>query len=157
MAFEEVDPAALKGRPAVEVVVDRVRSRTAPSRLTDSVETSYREGGGAAFAVVPARGTAAPERGRSFLGALRVPHLRHRLRDAAAPALLFQQPLRRVPTCNGFGNVVELDMQLGGARPFKTLDRRAPWSRGQAPLSHAPRGAETRRQEDEPRMDVPWQ
>src|SRR4029453_14701769 len=52
VVFEEVDPAALKSRTRLEVVVDRLRIEgDLRSRLTDSIETSYREGGGAAFAV----------------------------------------------------------------------------------------------------------
>ena len=53
VSVDEVDPAALRGRSTVEVVVDRVRIEgDLRSRLTDSIETSYREGGGSAFAVV---------------------------------------------------------------------------------------------------------
>ena len=53
VAFDEVDPAELQSRGTLEVVVDRVRVEgDVRSRLTDSIETSYREGGGAAFAIV---------------------------------------------------------------------------------------------------------
>src|SRR5215510_1322349 len=53
VAIEDVANDALKGRTSIEVVVDRVKvDADVLSRLTDSVETSYREGGGAAFAVV---------------------------------------------------------------------------------------------------------
>ena len=53
VSFDEVDPAALTSKTMLEVVVDRVRIEgDLRSRLTDSIETSYREGGGAAFAVV---------------------------------------------------------------------------------------------------------
>jgi excinuclease ABC subunit A len=51
--FDEIDLASFRTRPTLEVVVDRVRIEgDLRSRLTDSIETSYREGGGAAFAVV---------------------------------------------------------------------------------------------------------
>jgi len=53
VAIEDVASDWLKGRTSIEVVVDRVKlDHDVRSRLTDSVETSYREGGGAAFAVV---------------------------------------------------------------------------------------------------------
>ena len=53
IAFEEIDLATLSGRTTLEVVVDRVRIEgDLRSRLTDSIETSYREGGGAAFALM---------------------------------------------------------------------------------------------------------
>ena len=53
VAFDEADIAALAGQPALAVIVDRI-VRRAPrrlSRLTDSIETAYHEGGGAAFAI----------------------------------------------------------------------------------------------------------
>jgi len=51
--FDEVDRAALKDRTTLDVIVDRLKIEgDLRSRLTDSIETSYREGGGAAFAVV---------------------------------------------------------------------------------------------------------
>jgi excinuclease ABC subunit A len=51
VALEEVDPASIASRSTLEIVVDRVRLEgDMRSRLTDSIETSYREGGGAAFA-----------------------------------------------------------------------------------------------------------
>ena len=65
VAFEEVDPAALRGRASLEVIVDRLRIEgDLRSRLTGSIETSYLEGGGAAFALVlpnPEPGTSNPE------------------------------------------------------------------------------------------------
>src|SRR5919106_6590631 len=63
--FEELEHASLRGRTTLEVVVDRVKIEgDLRSRLTDSIETSYREGGGAAFAVVLPKepGTQNPER-----------------------------------------------------------------------------------------------
>ena len=48
--FEDIDQQSLRGRTTLEVVVDRVKIEgDLRSRLTDSIETSYREGGGAAF------------------------------------------------------------------------------------------------------------
>ena len=52
VAFEDVDAAALKAMTTLRVVVDRVKvSPDARTRITDSVETSYTEGGGAAWAI----------------------------------------------------------------------------------------------------------
>src|SRR5688500_14847269 len=45
--FDEIEPASLKDRTVLQVIVDRVRiDGDLRTRLTDSVETSYREGGG---------------------------------------------------------------------------------------------------------------
>src|SRR6185295_9649722 len=53
VTFDDVDPAALASRPALQVVVDRVQlsGEELRQRLTDSIETAYLEGGGAAWAV----------------------------------------------------------------------------------------------------------
>jgi excinuclease ABC subunit A len=53
VTFDDIDRAALRDKTALDVIVDRVRIEgDLRSRLTDSIETSYREGGGAAFAIV---------------------------------------------------------------------------------------------------------
>ncbi len=53
VTFDDVDPASLRSRSSLEVVVDRLRiDGELRTRLTDSIETSYREGGGSAFAIV---------------------------------------------------------------------------------------------------------
>src|ERR1700704_476235 len=53
VAFDEIDRAALKDQTTLDVIVDRLRIEgDLRTRLTDSIEMSYREGGGAAFAIV---------------------------------------------------------------------------------------------------------
>src|SRR3954468_13757600 len=53
VTLDDVDPAALTDRSILQVVVDRVQvgGDEIRQRLTDSIETSYVEGGGAAWAV----------------------------------------------------------------------------------------------------------
>jgi len=157
LAFEDVDPVALRGRSTLEVVVDRVRIEgNEQSRLTDSVETSYREGGGAAFAIVlPNQETPEPQR-LSFSERFecRVCGIAY---EAPQPRLFsFNNPFGACPTCHGFGNVIELDMNLVVPDPSKTINQGAiePWSkphyRGQlAELKRAARKAGLR-------LDVPW-
>src|SRR4029077_11583596 len=51
--FDEIDRAVLTGRTTLDGIVDRLKIEgDLRSRLTDSIETAYREGGGAAFAIV---------------------------------------------------------------------------------------------------------
>ena len=60
LSLEEVDPAVLKDRPMLQVIVDRVKvDGDLRARLTDSIETAYTEGGGAAFAIELAEGSPA--------------------------------------------------------------------------------------------------
>ena len=147
MAFEEVDPAALKGRAAVEVVVDRVKVEDGLlSRLTDSVETSYREGGGAAFALVLHDGGATERVVFSERFECRTCGIAY---ETPQPRLFsFNNPFGACPTCNGFGNVIELDMHLVVPDPTQDADRRRRGAVEQAALPLAPGRAEARSQED---------
>ena len=71
-------------RSVLQVVVDRLqltRASDLRQRLTDSIETAYLEGGGAAWAVPECRESRIRSQMSSHvLRALRVPHLRHRVR-----------------------------------------------------------------------------
>jgi len=50
--FDDIDPASLAGRAELRVVVDRITIGPGiEHRLTDSIETAYAEGGGAAIGV----------------------------------------------------------------------------------------------------------
>jgi excinuclease ABC subunit A len=127
--FEEIDPASLRGRTTLEVVVDRVKIEgDLRSRLTDSIETSYREGGGAAFAMLLS--DPAPQRlvfserfecrscGLSY--------------EQPQPRLFsFNNPFGACPTCHGFGNIIELDMDLVVPDAAKSINQGAiePWSK----------------------------
>ena len=102
LSLEEVDPAVLKDRPMLQVIVDRIKvDGDLRARLTDSIETAYTEGGGAGFAIEltdPSTGRgvgAGPstrsgrlsgESGAPLQRALRVPPLRDSVRGAAAAA-----------------------------------------------------------------------
>jgi excinuclease ABC subunit A len=52
VTLEDVDPATLRDRPTLQVIVDRLKVEgDQRARMTDSIETAYAEGGGAAFAL----------------------------------------------------------------------------------------------------------
>jgi len=114
LSFEELGPApeALVGAASVAVVVDRLR--VAPevrTRLTDSIETAFHEGDGAAFAVevdqagIPATTHRFSE--RFECRACGIPY------EVPEPRLFsFNNPFGACPTCHGFGNIIELDMNL---------------------------------------------
>ena len=98
VGLEDVDLAALAGRAAIQVVVDRIQiDGEARARLADSIETAYREGGGAAFALQLAFERLRLDDAASVQRAFRVPPLQHHLRRPAAAAVLVQQPVRRLP------------------------------------------------------------
>ena len=166
LPLEEIDPASLRARAALEVVVDRVRIEgDVRSRLTGSIETSYQEGGGAAFAVVlpnaepsnpnPEPGTPDSERlvfSERF--ECRTCDLAY---EAPQPRLFsFNNPFGACPTCRGFGNIIELDMGLVVPDPSRSIDQGAiePWSKPhyRSHLAELKRAA----RKTGVRLDVPW-
>ena len=189
--LEEIDPASLRSGTTLDVVVDRVRIEgDIRSRLTDSIETSYQEGGGAAFAVVirdsgsgirdskeseprapsPESRVPSPE-SRAPSAESRVPNPESRMMfserfecrtcglayEAPQPRLFsFNNPFGACPTCHGFGNIIELDMDLVVPDQAKSINQGAiePWSKPHyraqlAELKRAARKAGVR-------LDVPW-
>ena len=165
-SLDEIDPGMLHGRSSLDVVVDRVLvDGDVRSRLTGSIETAYQEGGGAAFAVVLARvdggdsrehGTEAPERLEfSERFECRTCHLVY---ETPQPRLFsFNNPFGACPTCHGFGNIVELDMELVVPDSRKSIEQGAidPWNKPHyrahlAQLKRAARKATIR-------LDVPWE
>src|SRR5262249_31117111 len=131
-------------------------------RITDSIESAYREGGGAAWAVEPSAVDPSAT-------AHRPPPIAHRFserfecRDCGItyedpqPRLFsFNNPFGACPTCHGFGNVIELDMDLVVPDPSKSIQQGAiePWSKPhyRAQLAELKRAAKKARI----RLDVPW-
>jgi excinuclease ABC subunit A len=154
VAFEELDPALLRARASLEVVVDRLRIEgDLRSRLTDSIETSYREGGGAAFAIVM-READAERIVFSERFECRTCGIAY---ETPQPRLFsFNNPFGACPTCHGFGNVIELDMGLVVPDQSKSINQGAiePWSKPHyraqlAELKRAARKAGIR-------LDVAW-
>jgi excinuclease ABC subunit A len=171
VTFDEIDRAALKDKTTLDVIVDRLRIEgDLRTRLTDSIETSYREGGGAAFAIVlpnPESRTPNPEPPdpRSPIpDPVRVEFSeRFECRtcgiayETPQPRLFsFNNPFGACPTCHGFGNIIELDMDLVIPDRSKTINQGAiePWSKPHyraqlADLKRASRKSGTR-------LDVAW-
>jgi len=153
---DAVSDAAAQDSTSLAVVVDRLRlSADVRSRLIDAVETAFREGDGAAFAVEvddegqPGRVHRFSERFecRPCGIAYEVPQPR---------LFSFNNPFGACPTCHGFGNVIELDMNLVVPDTEKTLGGGAiePWTKPHyrsclVQLKRAAKVAGTR-------LDVPW-
>jgi excinuclease ABC subunit A len=152
VAIDEVDRAALKPRPTLEVVVDRLRIEgDLRSRLTDSIETCYREGGGAAFAVNADTGDRLEFSERFECRTCGITY------ETPQPRLFsFNNPFGACPTCHGFGNIIELDMDLVVPDPTKSINQGAiePWSKPhyRSQLAELKRAARKKGS----RLDVPW-
>ncbi len=157
--FDDIDPAGLD-RSMLQVVVDRVQlnGEDLRQRLTDSIETAYLEGGGAAWAVQSPN----PES--------QIPNpVTHRFserfecracgiayEDPQPRLFSFNNPFGACPTCHGFGNIIELDMDLVVPDPSKSVQQGAiePWTKPhyRAQLADLKRAARKRTI----RLDVPW-
>ncbi len=88
-----------------------------------------------------------PDRADRVLGEVRVPHLRHRLRDAAAAAVLLQQPVRRLRDVQRLRQHHRARHDAGGARPLEVDQPGRHRAVDQAALPQPPRRAEARGEE----------
>ena len=158
LTFDEVasDTERLRDATSLSVIVDRLRvGADVRSRLTDSIETAFHEGDGAAFAIEVDQA-----------GALQTTHRfseRFECRtcgisyEVPQPRLFsFNNPFGACPTCHGFGNIIELDMGLVVPDSGKTINAGAiePWTKPhyrscQAQLKRSAKGGHVR-------LDVPW-
>src|SRR5688500_14268343 len=167
VAFEEVDAAALKAMNPLRVVVDRVKvAADARTRITDSVETAYQEGGGAAWAIQLPDPVDA-ESGVAGSGqAAAITHQFSERFECRTCALAYEDPQPRLfsfnnpfgacPTCHGFGNIIELDQELVVPDPSKSINQGAiePWTKPhyRAQLAELKRAARSQHI----RLDVAW-
>ena len=147
--LEDADTATLKDRASLQVIVDRVKVDVdVRVRLTDSIETAYTEGGGAAFAIAADQVYRFSERFEC-----RECNLQY---EVPQPRLFsFNNPFGACPICHGFGNIIELDMALVVPDTSKSIQQNAiePWSKPhyRAQLAELKRVAKKR-----VRLEVPW-
>jgi excinuclease ABC subunit A len=165
--FDDVEEATLASAASLQVVVDRLRlgpslDDETRTRLTDSVETAYQEGGGAAWAVqLPADSAPAAE-----IDVGPVVHQFSERFDCRVCGITYEDPQPRLfsfnspfgacATCHGFGNIIELDMDLVVPDLSKSLAENAiePWSKPhyRSKLTELKKLAKKHKL----RIDVPW-
>jgi excinuclease ABC subunit A len=154
VSLEEVEPSLLKDRPVLQVIVDRLKvDGDLRTRLTDSIETAYTEGGGAGFAMQLTDGDPVVHRfsERFECRACAIQY------EVPQPRLFsFNNPFGACGVCHGFGNIIELDMDLVVPDPSKSIQQNAiePWSKPHyraqlTELKRAARGGGVR-------LEVPW-
>jgi excinuclease ABC subunit A len=155
--FEDLTPADFEGRPSLAVVVDRLRVEPeARSRITDAVEIAYQEGGGAAW-VVQLGEDGAPDVRHLFSERFECRTCGLSYEDPQPRLFSFNNPFGACPTCHGFGNVIELDLDLVVPDPAKTLAEGAiePWTKPHY-RSYAAELKKMAKARGVP-LDVPWQ
>src|SRR5262245_28063201 len=154
LPFDDIDPKTLAGRSTLQVVVDRVQLGTddQDQRLTDSIETADREGGGAAWA----EQAGAQPIVHQFSERFECRNCGIAYEDPQPRLFSFNNPFGACPTCHGFGNIIELDMDLVVPDPTKSIAQNAiePWSKPhyRAQLADLKRASK----KSKVRLDVPW-
>ena len=132
LSFDDVDVKALASKPVLQVVVDRMQlgSDDERKRLTDAIESAYREGGGAAWVLQMAHGDHG-EHLHLFSERFECRICGITYEDPQPRLFSFNNPFGACPTCHGFGNIVELDMALVVPDPSKSIAQNAiePWSK----------------------------
>jgi excinuclease ABC subunit A len=154
--FEDLTPAQVDTATVLSVVVDRLRTASDQrSRLTDSIEIAYQQGGGAAWAVqLGTEGGADIRHVFSERFECRTCQLPY---ETPQPRLFsFNNPFGACPACHGFGNVIELDVDLVVPDASKTLAQGAiePWTKPHY-RSHLADLKKVARAIGVP-LDVPW-
>ncbi|MGE3492161.1 MAG: excinuclease ABC subunit UvrA [Vicinamibacterales bacterium] len=155
VTFEDVPASALKGASVLRVVVDRVKtSADAQTRITDSIETAYAEGGGSAWALQLA--DAGEPAWHVFSERFECRTCGIPYEDPQPRLFSFNNPFGACPTCHGFGNIIELDLDLVVPDQAKSINQGAiePWTKPhyRSQLAELKRAAKT----NGVRLDVPW-
>jgi excinuclease ABC subunit A len=146
---EQVTTTTLE--PGAVVVVDRVRAtEEARGRLVDALELAFREGGGRAVAEAPRR----PR--RCFTEAFQCEGCGRGFVEPQPRLFSFNNPFGACPSCHGFGNLIEVDLDLVVPDKRRSLAEGAiePWNKPhyrklQAQLRRFARGQGIP-------LDVPW-
>ncbi|MEO8683194.1 MAG: excinuclease ABC subunit A, partial [Vicinamibacterales bacterium] len=169
VAFDDLDPALVRKASVLRVVVDRIKLEgEMRTRLTDSIETAYGEGGGAAWAVQLAEPPVSADAPAGKPAASPKPtwHVFSEKFECRTCGIAYEDPQPRLfsfnnpfgacPTCHGFGNIIELDLELVVPDQNKSINQGAvePWTKPhyRAQLAELKRAAKS----GGVRLDVPW-
>ena len=159
VALDDIDPASLRNRSVLQVIVDRIQltGDDLRQRLTDSIEMAYREGGGAAWAHQNSELRIQNSEFVHFSERFECRTCGIPYEDPQPRLFSFNNPFGACPTCHGFGNIVELDMNLVVPDPKKSIQQGAiePWTKPHyraqlAELKRAARKAKVF-------LDAPWE
>ena len=161
---DDISPAELRDQSTLKVIIDRIKLEgDMRGRLTDSVELAYREAGGTAFAIEDQAGLSAEAPGAKADAKTHVFSERFECQncnltyEAPQPRLFsFNNPFGACQTCHGFGNIIELDLDLVVRDPSKSIAQGAiePWTKThyRAQLAELKRAAKPAGVS----MDIPW-
>jgi len=127
---DELPSLDKKRKHSIDVVVDRLRvpasgERGFRARLSDSVETALRKGGGLLICAV------AGEEEKLFSEHLYCPHCEIGFPELSPQSFSFNSPLGMCPDCNGLGTKPEMDPELVVPDQDKSVNEGAiePWAK----------------------------
>ena len=159
VSLDDIDLASMRNRSVLQVIVDRISltGEDLRQRLTDSIEMAYLEGAGAAWAH---QNSAISNQQSAFI----LFSERFECRTCGIPyedpqprLFSFNNPFGACPTCHGFGNIVELDMNLVVPDAKKSIQQGAiePWTKPhyRAQLAELKRAAKKHKVF----LDAPWE
>ncbi|HXD72405.1 MAG TPA: excinuclease ABC subunit UvrA [Vicinamibacterales bacterium] len=158
VSLDDVDGASLGRQQVLQVVVDRIQigDDDLRQRLTDSIETAYQEGGGAAWAVESPVSSHQSPVTHVFSERFECRTCGIAYEDPQQRLFSFNNPFGACPTCHGFGNIIELDVNLVVPDQSKSIQEGAiePWSKPhyRSQLADLKKAARSRGV----RMNVPW-
>ncbi len=116
----------------VHVLVDRLAANPdSRSRLVDSIEICYREGGGEAILEFPADAAGTPAERLTFNERFECKNDGTLYQEPEPRLFSFNNPYGACPRCQGFGNTIDFDLNLVVPDPSKSLDDGAiePWTK----------------------------
>ena len=137
LSDEAANRADIRGE--LLVIVDRLLSgEQTTQRLRDSLETAFRQGDGRLIGLVEVADTGEGTltiddrhwRRIDFSNRLECSYCRRQFADPEPRRLSFNSPLGACPTCEGFGNVAEFDVNRIVPDPSKSIREGAiaPWN-----------------------------
>ncbi len=121
----DLRPRTLQGKQEILVLVDRLKVASKDrDRLSDSLDQAFQNGAGSAVILVEER---EPLR---FSQAFDCSRCGTKFIDPQPRLFSFNNPFGACPTCNGFGEIVELDLELVVPDKTKSLSQGAvvPWN-----------------------------
>ena len=153
--LDEVQGLEKQKKHTIEIVVDRLTlDPSERARLTDSVETAVRAGGGLLRVIVEGE-----ERPRAYSEARACPKCGIGLPELTPQALSFNSPLGMCVDCNGLGTRMEIDPELVVPNDELSIDDGAvePWRRAAGvDAGWTRRIAEAVAREYKIALDRPW-